>query len=639
MIVDLHKYLIFGPEKEMDRFFEMAQGAGFMEFIGLSHKKALEMPDGCKVILSAIKIARAHTAEGNEPYRPKLSAVQLSEKIVQLNIDHERKQEEKRILKAEIARIAPFGDFSREELSLFEKEGKRTVQFFILKSELAKGRTFPPEVIYLGTEYDLAYFMAINKERMQYPKMVEVFIERPVGELKQRLKEVDKEIELTEKQIHDSARALPYLQKALVDDLNEYHLHLAKHDVAKPISDTFAIEAWVPETKVKALFSLLSNLQIVAEEVSIDPDDKMPTCMENHGNSKIGEDLVQVYDTPSPTDQDPSLWILIFFTFFFAIIIADAGYGLIYLLTALYFKWKLKDPSPTTRRFLKLAVIISSACIVWGVFTASFFGIHIGPENPLRKISILHYMAVKKADYHIRVKDETYDEYVKLYPAVGEASTGQEFLMKGTRENDGEIQHTVMEDFYDTALLEFSLFIGTIHLLLSFVRYLGRNWTGFGWILFLVGGYLFFPKFVEATSLVQYLGWFSKENAYFYGKQMLFAGLALVFILALIQKRKIGAALHELTNSVQVFADVLSYLRLYALALAGIVMAETFNSLGAAVGIFGVFIIIAGHAINLSLAIMSGTIHGLRLNFLEWYHYSFEGGGRTFNPLRIRKVK
>ena len=42
---------------------------------------------------------------------------------------------------------------------------------------------------------------------------------------------------------------------------------------------------------------------------------------------------------------------------------------------------------------------------------------------------------------------------------------------------------------------------------------------------------------------------------------------------------------------------------------------------------------------NLGLGLMSGIIHGLRLNFLEWYHYCFEGGGRLFKPLKRLKTK
>ena len=72
---------------------------------------------------------------------------------------------------------------------------------------------------------------------------------------------------------------------------------------------------------------------------------------------------------------------------------------------------------------------------------------------------------------------------------------------------------------------------------------------------------------------------------------------------------------------------------------------DTFNGMGASILdkfgafgiIFGVLIIIFGHLMNISLNIMSGAIHGLRLNFIEWYHYSFEGDGKLFDPLRLLK--
>lgn len=640
MIVNLHKYLLIGNRASMDRFFTLAQRAGFMEFIGLSHKKALELPEEAKTLISAIKIVRAHTAPPHEPYEPTLDPVRLAEHIVQLNATHEKLLEEQRILHAEIARIFAFGDFSRLELDKLERDGKRFFQFFCMKSDLAREITLPHEVIYVGTEYDLDYFVAINKERTHYPKMIEILIDRPVGDLRRRLQQVHKELSVTEQQIHDFARAHTYLQSGLLDYLNEYHLQLAKHDAASPFGESlFAIEAWVPDTKTKALFGLLSGLDVYAEEIAIESHDRIPTYMENKGTRKVGEDLVQVYDIPAASDKDPSLWILIFFSIFFAMIVSDAGYGLIYFLFGLFLKWKVKKPSPFVKRFIKLILIVSTACMIWGVLTVSFFGIQIGPNNPFRKISFLHYMATKKATYHMEMQDDVYDEYLREFPAVATATDGHDFLIKASHEVDGKMQYDALDDFYDSTLLEMSLFIGLIHISLSFLRYLPRNPTGIGWIVFMIGGYLYFPSYVDATSFVNYLGLISKPVAYALGENLVFVGLGLVFLIALLQKRKWGA-LHELTNAVQVFADILSYLRLYALSLAGMIMAGIFNEMGLQFGFFGlIFITLVGHFINLNLTIMSGVIHGLRLNFLEWYHYSFEGGGRLFNPLRIRKTK
>jgi V/A-type H+-transporting ATPase subunit I len=640
MIVLLRKFLILGPKQEMDKFFSLAQRAGFMEFIGLSKKSALEMPENAKTLLSAIKIVRTHIPASSDAYQATLDPVRLASHIVKTSQTRESLLEELRLLQAEISRIAPFGDFSRQEIDQLERDGKRVFQFFCMKNELAFHTTHPPEVIYVGTEYDLSYFLAINKESTQYPKMIEITIDRPVGELRSREHLIRLDLAKLEEEIRDAARALPYLQEGLCDYLNEYHLQLAKHDVVLPMGDSlFAIEAWVPETKIKAMMGLLSGLEVHVEEIAVEAHEKMPTYQENRGASKMGEDLVHVYDTPASTDKDPSLWVLIFFSLFFAMIVSDAGYGLVYLSVGLLLKMKFPKATGFFKRFIKLTILASSVCIVWGILTASFFGIEIGPNNPFRKASLLHSLASVKAEYHLEHKDDVYKEYLHQFPAVETATDGHDFLVKAAGVVEGKTKYIALGDFYDNILLEFSLFVGMIHISLSFLRNMTRNWTGLGWILFMVGGYLYFPSFLDATSLLNFLGVISKPVATVVGKNLLFGGLGVVFLISLLQGRKWGA-LHELTNAIQVFADVLSYLRLYALALAGMIMAQTFNDLGDRAGIFfGVFIILIGHIVNLNLTIMSGVIHGLRLNFLEWYHYSWEGGGRLFDPLRIKKVK
>lgn len=69
-------------------------------------------------------------------------------------------------------------------------------------------------------------------------------------------------------------------------------------------------------------------------------------------------------------------------------------------------------------------------------------------------------------------------------------------------------------------------------------------------------------------------------------------------------------------------------------------MAETFNRMGIDLGLFfGIIVILGGHGINFVLGTMGGVIHGLRLNFIEWYHYSFDGGGKLFKPLRRFTLK
>ena len=73
----------------------------------------------------------------------------------------------------------------------------------------------------------------------------------------------------------------------------------------------FAIEGWVPVNKVDRLKEIIGQLNIYEEEIAIEPTDVIPTYLENHGAARLGEDLVHVYDTPSHTDKDPSMWVLV----------------------------------------------------------------------------------------------------------------------------------------------------------------------------------------------------------------------------------------------------------------------------------------------------------------------------------------
>ena len=640
MIIKMHKYLIWGSKSETDRFFMLAQRAGFLEFIGLSHKKALELPENAKTILSAIKIAKQHFIHPKEA--PRLPPLQIAESILKLHGDQERLLEEQRILTAEISRIAIFGDFSKDDLYDIEHEGKRVLQFFCMKSDLAREMTLPPEVIFAGTEYDLDYFVTINKERTPYPKMIEILIDRPVGELRQRLLEVREELARCDADLRTFCNALPELQNGFNECLNEYTLNLAKYDASTPLgTSVFAIEAWAPENRTSALFGLLSGLNVQCEEVAIEEVDRIPTCIENKGIPKLGEDLIYIYDVPSPTDLDPSSWILWSFALFFAMIIADAGYGLVFLVIALILKWKIPRDAPAAlKRFTKLLTILSVSCIIWGAATAAFFGIEIGANNPFRKMSFIHYFATKKAEYHLKQKDDVYESYVKNYPEVETAVDGHDFLVKTAYIKEGRTKYKALEEFYNNILLELSLVIGILHLSTSFCRWLLRNPAGLGWILFMIGGYLYFPVYLDATTIANFMGLISKSLAKTLGLQLLALGPAIVLLVSIFQGKK-WFSIFELTNGIQVFSDVLSYLRLYALALAGMVMADTVNTtLGIELGVIAtIFVVLFGHIINISLSAMSATIHGLRLNFLEWYRFCFEGGGRLFNPLRIRKVK
>lgn len=640
MIIDVKKYMIIGAKEDLEIFFGRAQEKGVIEFISPSSRKIIDTPPEVQHLLDALRILRRLPLK--EPYAGGGDlhfADEIVQRTLELKAEVEKLAEEKRLLEAEISRVAPFGDFSMDDIDYIEKEGNRTLQFFCMKTDKSKTAHFEEEVIYVNTEYDLDYFIAINTKPKQYPGMIEMRIDRPLGELRTHLSFVKESLHQLEAELKGFASYIAFLNDALIQRLNDYHLYHAKKDVLYPIENSlFAVEAWVPKNKTHQLHAVTEGLAVHYEPIPIVENERVPTYMENKGVRAIGEDLVLVYEVPSATDKDPSGWVFWFFALFFAMIVADGGYGFLYLGFLLYIKFKFPKLNSIQKRFLKLGFILSSACIIWGVLTSSYFGIEVHPKSWLGRASVLQNLAAQKADYHIRMHDDVYHYWVDKYPAAATAANGHEFIASAVKTKDGVASYEVLDVFTDNILLEFSLLIGVIHLAFSLIRYLPRHWAGLGWLSFMIGGYLYFPSMLQATSLLNFTGLIDKTTAAKVGLQLIYCGIGLAVVLALIQKRLKG--LGEISTLVQVFADVLSYLRLYALGLAGASMASTFNDMGMNVGLlFGWVIILFGHSVNIILGIMAGMIHGLRLNFIEWYHYSFEGGGRLFRPLMRLKAK
>lgn len=636
MIIKVKKYLILGVKEEIDNFFSRAQQKGVIEFIAPHTKKAIQAPVQVQHLLDAMRILRKLPVkkpfEGGGDLQ---DAEEIAQKILSLKAEVERFSEEKRLLELEIVRVAPFGDFSSEDIDFIEKKAGIEIQFFCMKSAKSHATNFPDDVLFVGHEYDLDYFITLSKEARKYPNMIEMRIDRPLGELQAHLSFVKESLHQIEAELKGYAGHLDFLHEALVERLNDFHLVSAKKEVIYPLENSlFAVEAWVPENKMTVLYSMIDGMAVHCEPILIEENDRTPTYMENKGVRRIGEDLVKIYDTPASTDKDPSGWVFWFFALFFAMIVSDGGYGMLYLGLCLYLKYKYPLLKSSSRRFLKLATILSVGCVVWGILTSAFFGIQISPKSWLGKLSALQCLAVQKADYHFAHKDDVYQDWITKLPTLSQATSGQEFLDLAVTKKG----YVMLDAFSDSILLEFSLIIGMIHVSLSLLRYLWRHWAGIGWVAFIAGSYLYFPSVLKATSLVQFLSFVDKTKSQEVGLQLIYTGIITAIVLALIQKRLKGIG--EISAVVQVFGDVLSYLRLYALGLAGAVMAETFNDLGEGVGLFvGFLIILLGHGVNVMLGIVAGVIHGLRLNFVEWYHYSFDGGGRLFQPLMRLKAK
>lgn len=638
MRVDVKKYLLFGPWSSRDSFFSKAQSLGIAEFIS-KKPEPLERPQEIQTYIEALHILRSRVSVKQAIPYDYHSAIVLARLVVEQNEELERIKEKLRILEKEIARVQIFGKFSVPELQYVEQISGRKIQFFFAKNIEDLPAIHREEVTYVGTAYGLHYFVSINKEPTSYEGLIEMKIEQSLNELNEEHAYATRRVDELEDELAMLSHHKKELKHGLAEASNHYHLFKSKERVEAQLEGgLFTVEAWIPQNKNKEFQELISQENVSIEPILIEDKDRIPTYLENKDVGRIGEDLVSIYDTPSHTDRDPSLWVFFSFVVFFSMIIADAGYGLILLGLSGYLFYKFKNKTGLVRRLIRLTFALSIGCIIWGILATSFLGIELAPNSKWREYSFITWMVKKKATYLMNHRnDNSYQELVKEYPQTSQMQTPEQ-LISIKREKNKQISYPIFETLQDSVFMELVIFIGTIHLIISFLRYLDKNWSGLGWVIFMVGAYLYFPTIVKAISLIHYIfGIPVKEGAQI-GYILIWIGLGLAVVLALIQKKLKGLA--EIMHVIQIFADAMSYLRIYALSLAGIIMASTFNHIGNSVPLYiGIFIILIGHTINFTLAIMGGIIHGLRLNFIEWYHYSFEGGGKAFKPLSLIKIE
>ena len=250
-------------------------------------------------------------------------------------------------------------------------------------------------------------------------------------------------------------------------------------------------------------------------------------------------------------------------------------------------KWrtqrKIASQAPLAIRLFRLMYLLSGSVIVFGILGAGFFGMELSEGNPLVKISVMDY---------------------------------------GTQAGQKDI-------------MIFSILIGMVHICIAqaIKCYRERDFSGIGWIIAIWGAF-----FYLRSNMAE--GVHNQPAMY-----VLIVGLTVVFLFSSKSKNpllRVAEGFLGLLGVIQIFSDVLSYLRLFALGVATVYIAQTFNILGGEVAnglpvigfVFAGIILFIGHTLNIGLAIMGGVIHGLRLNFLEWYRWCFEGDGLEYKPFQ-----
>jgi len=314
-----------------------------------------------------------------------------------------------------------------------------------------------------------------------------------------------------------------------------------------------------------------------------DPEagDHIPTLIRNPRWLRPIEAVFDFIDTwPGYRERDISLSFLIFFSLFYAILIGDAAYGTIFLILLGVVHWRWGDRIP--RQPLILFYILNVATVVWGIFTGSYFGITLAPDNPLLKLAFI--------------------------------DTSNQKLMMIVCFTIGLV-HMSLAHLWNAVCLINSL----------------KAVAEIGWLLVLWACYFAANNVIAGQEFPAFMLWVGVGGLV----------LALLCSGALTDITELLQFPFKIFNA---FGDIVSYLRLFAVGSASVALAQVFNDIAMSVGASGplaklgmVLILILGHVLNLILGPLSVLVHGLRLNVLEFSsHLGQEWTGVRYAPLACR---
>ncbi len=412
-----------------------------------------------------------------------------------------------------------------------------------------------------------------------------------IREHSQKLNQAERQLQNS---THDAAALSQNLLKLEV--LHDHCQNLLSReqtkDAAPATEHTVLLEGWVKKRDFSRLQKLVSHFE-ASSLTEIDPaeNEQAPVEIENKRIFRPFEAITRLYGMPVPLGVDPTACLAPFFAVFFALCLADVGYGLVIaaLMVWLLIRWQ------GDKKLLWLFLTCAGLTIPLGVITGGWFGdavpTFIPVLNPLREKLMLF--------------DPLEQPMVLLVLSV---ILGYVQIMTGLLI---AFAHNIKQKDYIAALCDQLSWLVMLNSIVIF----GLSKSGmlpaqldkpFGALALIPAGMIFL----------------------FSHRQGRWAG-------------RLGMGAYNLFSAVFYLGDVLSYLRLMALCMVGggiamstNIIAKTSMDIPYGLGILTmVFVFVFGHALNLVLSALSAFVHTLRLQYVEFFTKFFVGGGRAFQPL------
>lgn len=616
MIVKMNKLTFLIYHKEYEAFLEKLRALGVVHVeirqsgeVDESLQKLLQKHTSYKTLLKEMT-SWANQTEGQvettaasqasiektfEGYNAKQQSIQLLSQQIP-------------VLEREIAQMEVWGEFDWNLIDKLKDNGW-IIQFFNCPEKSFDENwqdEYHAQVI--SRKGGQCYFITVNTAPVELEAEAVRLPKHKLSELINQHQELNKDLDEAKRQLARFCAAhLSVVETAinqLQSDIELLEVKLGGEKMAD--GSVVLLEGWVPVDNTEEVRKMLEAEGIYYEIRPAEKEDNAPIKLKNNFVTRLFEVLTKMYGLPDYGEFDPTPMLAPFYALFFGLCVGDAGYGLLLVALGFYLKKKVGQ---SMQGIMNLLITLGAATTIVGALVGTFFGVE------LVKLDL--------------------PEWIKNTMITGKyGDTG-----------------------YDKTMI-FALMVGMFHICFAMVvkavcataRYGFKNsLSAWGWLLF-VGGSV-------TIGTLNYLGVISMDAS-----KMAFIVIAAVsaigiYLLNNIRRNvliNVGAGLWDTYNmATGLMGDLLSYLRLYALGLAGGMLGGVFNNLGMQLhdsmadflwGIpgwicFGL-IFVFGHGLNIALSCLSGYVHSIRLTFVEYFKNSgYEGKGSAYKPFSSIKDK
>ncbi len=600
MIAKMEKLTFLVYHKEYESFLEQIRQLGVVHVV----EKQRGEPDGelqasidrrtaGKNLLQAMFVL-ADNQPAAEVCADK-TARQVREEYDRLQARIQGLQQQLPNLTKDVALLEPWGDFDPQRVRDLERAGWRMDFYDCLEKDFSPA--WEQEVTVVNREAGHVYFVTVAHHTFDLglePLRLPV---AGLSELKRKKAALEADVASATAELKAFCRryySFMERQLALLQaDIDLLKVRLSGEQMAE--GAVLLLEGWVPEENVADVKRLLDAQGVYYEIRPALREDNAPIKLKNNRFVRMYEVLTKMYGMPDYAEFDPTPILAPFFSLFFAFCMGDSGYGL--ALIALGFVLK-KKVSKSMAGMMNLVITLGVFTTVVGAVLGTFFGVNLFeldlPEG------VKQFMVAGK------IEGTTYDKQMLLALLIGVVHICLAMTVKA-------ISETVRFGFKESL-------------------------SAWGWLLLVVGfictgGLTFFEVISAEVSQWAFI---------------LIGGVSAIGIYLLNNLRRnvfvnIGAGVWDTYNmATGLLGDTLSYIRLYALGLAGGMLGGVFNQLafmvndaaGPALGwFFCGLILVFGHTLNIAMSCLSAFVHPLRLTFVEYFKNSgYDGKGEAYKP-------